>query len=56
LVNPLEFEADTMFQGLTLNTDGLKYDSYMELLEYFSHFLPELDIGSPERRALSSTE
>jgi hypothetical protein len=28
----------------------------MELLEYFSHFLPELDIGSPERRALSSTE
>lgn len=55
LVNPFEFEADTMYQGLTLNT-GLKYESYMELLEYFSHFPPELYAVSSERRALSSSE
>jgi hypothetical protein len=52
LVKPLEFEAYTVFQGLTLNADVVKYDSYMEFLEYLSHFLPELDTGNSERRAL----
>jgi hypothetical protein len=47
LLKPLEFEAYTMFHALTLNKDGLKYDSCMELLGYFSHFLPQLDIVKP---------
>lgn len=41
MVNRFELEAYTVYQSLTLNT-GLKYESCMELLEYFSHFPPEL--------------
>lgn len=41
LVSPFEFDSDAMYQGLTLNT-GLKYESCMGLLDYFSRFPPEL--------------